>query len=77
MIRAIEITDEIETIRARARLLELALLGAEKTGHSLDGGVYLDAVRQGIADIADGLDQVARGKALAGAQPCATACGRL
>jgi hypothetical protein len=53
------IEDELACIRARAHLLELALLGGGRSGMSLDGGTYLDALTQGAHDVADGLDRLA------------------
>jgi hypothetical protein len=47
--------DDLDSIRARARLLELALLGS---GKSLKGA-YLDAVTQQASDVAHQLDQLA------------------
>ena len=51
--------DELDNIRARARLLELALLGSGKSGMSLDEGTYLDAVIQQASDVARQLDALA------------------
>lgn len=51
--------DELANIRGRARLLELALLGSEQSGMSLDGGTYLDAVIQQASDVAHQLDALA------------------
>jgi Holliday junction resolvasome RuvABC ATP-dependent DNA helicase subunit len=51
--------DQLSCIQARARLLELALLGAGKSGMSLDDDTYLDALTQQAQDIARGLDQLA------------------
>ncbi|HEY8125988.1 MAG TPA: hypothetical protein VIF88_11280 [Methylocystis sp.] len=53
------VADELACIRARARLLELALLGGDRTGMSLEGGTYHDALIQGAQDVADGLDRLA------------------
>ena len=49
------VVDELACIRARARLLELALLGGGR-GMSLEDGTYHDALIQGAQDIAEGLD---------------------
>jgi Holliday junction resolvasome RuvABC ATP-dependent DNA helicase subunit len=51
--------DQLSCIQARTRLLELALLGAGKSGMSLDDYTYLDALTQQAQDIARGLDQLA------------------
>jgi hypothetical protein len=52
------VADELARIRARARLLEVALLGGGG-GMSFDERTYLDALIQGAQDIADGLDRLA------------------
>jgi hypothetical protein len=54
-----DVADELARLRARARLLELALLGGGRSGMSLDEGTYLDALTQGAHDVADGLDRLA------------------
>jgi hypothetical protein len=51
--------DDLDAIRARARLLELALLGSGESGMSLDGGAYLDAITQQASDVAHQLDLLA------------------
>lgn len=51
--------DELANIRARARLLELALLGSGASGMSLEGGTYLDAITQQASDVAHQLDLLA------------------
>ncbi len=57
-IVAADFQDELESIKSRARLLELALLGGGG-GMSLSEGVYRDALIQGAQDIAEGLDRLA------------------
>jgi len=52
------VADELARIRARARLLEVALLGGGG-GMSLEEGTYLDAIIQGAQDVANGLDALA------------------
>jgi hypothetical protein len=54
-IGIIDAQDELARIRARVRLLEVALLGGG-SGMSFEDGTYLDALVQGIQDIAHGLD---------------------
>ncbi len=56
---SLSVADELACIRARARLLELALLGGARSGMSLDEGIYLDALTQGAQDVAQGLDRLA------------------
>ncbi|QGM99960.1 hypothetical protein [Methylocystis parvus] len=51
--------DQLACIRARARLLELALLGADGSGMSLEDEIYRDALTQQVQDIARGLDRLA------------------
>jgi len=51
--------DELARIRARARLLEVALLG-RASGMSLEEGTYRDALIQGAQDVAEGLDDLAK-----------------
>jgi hypothetical protein len=53
------VVDELEPIRARARLLELALLGGG-CGMSLEKGTYRDALIQGAQDVADDLDRLSK-----------------
>lgn len=50
--------DEIDTIRARARLLQLALAGSRSTGFCIDSGIYHDAVVQCAGEIAQALDDL-------------------
>lgn len=50
--------DELPLVAARARLLELALLGAEGSGMTIDRGPYADALRQGACDVANGLTEI-------------------
>lgn len=52
------VVDELAGIQARARLLELALLGGGG-GMSLEQHPYLDALVQGVQDVAEGLDKLA------------------
>ncbi len=53
-----DVIDELACIRARARLLEVALLGGGG-GMSLETGTYHDALVQGAQDVAEGLDGLA------------------
>ena len=57
---SLSVADELACLRARARLLELALLGGGHSGMSLDKGTYLDALTQGAQDVAEGLDELAK-----------------
>lgn len=54
----LDVVDELACIRARARLLEVALLGGGG-GMSLEEGTYRDALIQGAQDVAEGLDRLA------------------
>jgi hypothetical protein len=56
---SLSIEDELAGIRARARLLEVALLGGGG-GMSLEDGTYHDALIQGAQDVAEGLDRLAK-----------------
>lgn len=56
---SLDVVDELACIRARARLLEVALLGGGG-GMSLEEGVYHDALIQGAQDVAEGLDALAK-----------------
>ena len=58
-VAPLDALDELANIRGRARLLELALLGAGDSGMTLDEGAYLDAVIQQASDVANQLDQLA------------------
>lgn len=55
----LNVMDELARIRARARLLEVALLGGGG-GMSLEDGTYHDALIQGAQDVAEGLDALAK-----------------
>ncbi len=55
---SLDVIDELARIRARARLLEVALLGGGG-GMSLEEGIYRDALIQGAQDVAQGLDRLA------------------
>jgi hypothetical protein len=55
----VDVVDELARIRARARLLEVALLG-RASGMSLEEGTYRDALIQGAQDVAEGLDDLAK-----------------
>jgi hypothetical protein len=56
---SLSVEDELARIRARARLLEVALLGGG-CGMDLSEGTYRDALIQGAQDVAEGLDELAR-----------------
>jgi hypothetical protein len=58
MIKSDDIPDELDRIRARMRLLELALLGSDGSGMSIGGGTFRDAILQGAQDVANGLDEL-------------------
>ncbi|GLI94312.1 hypothetical protein [Methylocystis echinoides] len=60
--------NEIADVLARARLLELALLGAPGSGMDVTEGAFHDAIVQGAQDVVRGLEQLAA----ASERPCGT-----
>jgi hypothetical protein len=55
----IEISDEMELVRDRARVLQMALLGAPKSGVGFQDGAYFNALALQASDIVHQIDALA------------------